>query len=658
MTSNRARAMLGGGTRRAVTELRAMPACTRAYHKKCDRHRNHSRIAESLSVMPPSVIVASSTSMSSSFTSSSSKYGSLAKVEITSPTYAASSPKIKTALSGQQDDHSILQRSFTSSTPQRSPTSPKKKSLGRSLSIMFKNLLKSSDGRAGEEPATGPSVSPQDPQTSSTLSGASFSCPRARDTPQRPGHTPSLHPTSPAGVLKREPSLLQVTDKQGKQQPSGIRKFDSLKSLTKPKEPSRSIKLMRPALSELSSASASKSLDTAKSSLPSMTSISNPNLPLSSLKSQPSDAQAHVQARVAPDQRSGQQEGKSIILAMADTLPPKMARKKWCLDDYHVKDKMYTGYASTVYSALCKHSNEIVCLKAYKMDQLCELNKFQIYREIELHSSLKHEHVIALYGAFQEGSRVVLVQEFAEAGDLFTLLHRYGGRLPERTAVEMVLHPFLMVLQYLNMECVAHRDIKPENLLFTKNMTLKLCDFGLAIDLRKERAVTRAGTLEYMAPEVLNCPYKDRPDENKERSALYYGLGVDTWAVGILTYELLVGFPPFNSKERSKIEMKIKTEAPVFPKSMGELTCSFISASLEKDALERPTITELMRHPWVKAHKHSRSMRNLRNLAQPRESSVLNSPDPAPKEKISTTAKEGSSSSSASSVLRSHLSVI
>ena len=53
---------------------------------------------------------------------------------------------------------------------------------------------------------------------------------------------------------------------------------------------------------------------------------------------------------------------------------------------------------------------------------------------------------------------------------------------------------------------IIHRDIKPENILFTKGgMCLKLADFGLAIDLRQERAVTRAGTLDYMAPEVRGC---------------------------------------------------------------------------------------------------------------------------------------------------------
>lgn len=61
-----------------------------------------------------------------------------------------------------------------------------------------------------------------------------------------------------------------------------------------------------------------------------------------------------------------------------------------------------------------------------------------------------------------------------------------------------MLH-FIADQRFLGAFC---RDLKPENILFTRTLGLKLCDFGLAIDLRDERAVTRAGTLEYMAPEV------------------------------------------------------------------------------------------------------------------------------------------------------------
>ena len=156
----------------------------------------------------------------------------------------------------------------------------------------------------------------------------------------------------------------------------------------------------------------------------------------------------------------------------------------------------------TVYKGICKRSRETVVLKSYTLSSICELYQHQIYREVRLHAGLQHENVVKLYAAFKEGDRVVMVQEYADGGDLFSLLQKYGGRLGEKAAVQMVLEPFLRVLQYLHTRSIVHRDIKPENILFAKEggMTLKLADFGLAIDLREERAVTRAGTLDYMAP--------------------------------------------------------------------------------------------------------------------------------------------------------------
>jgi len=72
-------------------------------------------------------------------------------------------------------------------------------------------------------------------------------------------------------------------------------------------------------------------------------------------------------------------------------------------------------------------------------------------------------------------------------------------------------------------------------------MVLKVADFGLAVNLREERAVTRVGTLDYMAPEVLRCPLKRNPGDNKDNLAVAYQQSVDAWAVGILAFELLTG---------------------------------------------------------------------------------------------------------------------
>lgn len=75
----------------------------------------------------------------------------------------------------------------------------------------------------------------------------------------------------------------------------------------------------------------------------------------------------------------------------------------------------------------------------------------------------------------------------APAGDLYQKLHRNGGRMhPEAVAGE-VLAPLLDTLAALHSRGIVHRDIKPENIFFCRDGSLRLGDFGLAMDMKKER---------------------------------------------------------------------------------------------------------------------------------------------------------------------------
>ncbi|KAG1670024.1 hypothetical protein FOA52_011180 [Chlamydomonas sp. UWO 241] len=304
-------------------------------------------------------------------------------------------------------------------------------------------------------------------------------------------------------------------------------------------------------------------------------------------------------------------EPHSKLLTVSQNLPASMARQSWSLSDYSIIRKMYTGYASTVYHATCKKTAEQVALKVYHMENLCELNHFQVYREIRVHSTLQHQNIVHLFAAFKEGHDVVLVQEYAEGGDLYRLLHRNGGRLSERQAVEMVLHPFLLAMQYLHTRGIMHRDIKPENVLFTEHRVLKLADFGLAIDLTEERAVTRAGTLDYMAPEVLRCPPKNSPGENKNNVYLHYNNSVDAWAVGVFAYELVVGLPPFAGETQLDSVDKIMHSTPEFPEKMTELAKAFICQALKKHPGDRPTVIEMLHNPWIRSYQRRASVLHM-----------------------------------------------
>ncbi|KAG2437895.1 hypothetical protein HXX76_005512 [Chlamydomonas incerta] len=298
------------------------------------------------------------------------------------------------------------------------------------------------------------------------------------------------------------------------------------------------------------------------------------------------------------------------ILAVSSALPHRMRRPRWSLDDYQLLKQLHKGYASDVYQARCKVSGEMVALKVYKLAEQGDIQRMQLYREIKLHAGLRHSNVLQYYACFLEQNRVVLVTEFCTGGDLLRIMYKCGGRLFERQAVNMVLQPFLTALHYLHTHGIVHRDIKPENVFFAEGKILKLADFGLAISLKEERANTRAGTLDYMAPEVLRCPTKKTPDENKENpESAHYFQSVDAWAVGVFAYELIVGAPPFKAAQMIDTARNIIHANVSFPDSVSDLARDFISRALHKDANERLTVLEMLHHPWITMFQRRSSVR-------------------------------------------------
>lgn len=98
----------------------------------------------------------------------------------------------------------------------------------------------------------------------------------------------------------------------------------------------------------------------------------------------------------------------------------------------------------------------------------------------------------------------------------------------------------MSAIKHLHDKGICHRDLKPENILFeskSKDASIRLIDFGLAKFYNNKQnntlMKTRIGTPYYMAPEVLEGAY----DET-----------CDMWSIGVITYCLLCGYPPFNAE--------------------------------------------------------------------------------------------------------------
>ncbi|KAG2436221.1 hypothetical protein HXX76_006532 [Chlamydomonas incerta] len=308
--------------------------------------------------------------------------------------------------------------------------------------------------------------------------------------------------------------------------------------------------------------------------------------------------------------------GSSQLLATSLCTPPAMQRPVWRMEDYALTRRLYRGQMASVYKGRCLRSGLPVALKVYFKARVAPNVAHMVMREaaLQLRASA-HRFVLKLYGVFQTEELVVFVCELASRGSLAQLVGAgaAGGRctrLSETQLRQAVLEPLLDALGYLHSKGVCHRDIKPENILFTANWDFRLADFGVSIDLLKERAVTRAGTADYMAPEVERCPLKRNPDDNKHDASLAYSTAADVWSIGILAYELMVGFPPAINLDapvkHPHTGTSTSSQATIsFPASVSAGARDFITQALALRPEDRPTAQQLRAHAWLRAGARS-----------------------------------------------------
>ncbi|XP_072512618.1 calcium/calmodulin-dependent protein kinase type 1G-like [Salminus brasiliensis] len=225
--------------------------------------------------------------------------------------------------------------------------------------------------------------------------------------------------------------------------------------------------------------------------------------------------------------------------------------------------------------------------------------------EIAILKRIKHDNIVALEDFYETQSHYYLVMQLVSGGELFDrLLDR--GMFSEKDA-SLVIRQVLEGVNYLHQNGIVHRDLKPENLLYYSqddNSKIMISDFGLSKIEDNGVMSTTCGTPGYVAPEVL----ARKP----------YSKAVDCWSIGVITYILLCGYPPFYEENESLLFSKImkaqyEFDSP-FWDDISESAKDFVRNMMQKDPELRYTTEKALRHPWIMG-KTARSMNILRSIS-------------------------------------------
>jgi len=262
----------------------------------------------------------------------------------------------------------------------------------------------------------------------------------------------------------------------------------------------------------------------------------------------------------------------------------KAATIKWKLSDFDIGKSLGRGKFGNVYLVREKKSRFICALKVLFKSQLQKANVVhQLRREIEIQSHLRHDNILRLFGYFYDEHRVYLILEYAAEGELYKKLQK-SGKFTEPQTAKYIYH-LASALTYCHEKNVIHRDIKPENLLIGHHGDIKIADFGWSVHSPDVRRTTLCGTLDYLPPEMVEGKKHDHT--------------VDIWSLGVLTYEFLVGKPPFENKTHTATYRAISRVFVRYPPFITELAKDFIGCLLKKTPNQRMPLNKVPTHPWI-----------------------------------------------------------
>jgi serine/threonine protein kinase len=248
---------------------------------------------------------------------------------------------------------------------------------------------------------------------------------------------------------------------------------------------------------------------------------------------------------------------------------------KLSYSDFEPLKLLGTGSFGRVLLVRYKNNNNLYAMKILSKTQI-KIRKQEEHTKTERNLMVRVNcpFVVNIKFAFQDESRLYIVSDFMQGGDMFYHLHSGTRKFPESKAKFYIIE-LILGIEFLHKQNIIYRDLKPENILMDFEGHIKISDFGLSkiLDDSDEKTFTLCGTPQYISPEVL---------KNKG-----YDKTIDWWALGVILYEMLTGFLPFRIPKGNKINPKLYEEPVQFPSNINPLAIDLIKQLLNPNPKKR-----------------------------------------------------------------------
>ncbi|XP_029109188.1 SNF related kinase b [Scleropages formosus] len=254
---------------------------------------------------------------------------------------------------------------------------------------------------------------------------------------------------------------------------------------------------------------------------------------------------------------------------------------------YDLDRTLGKGHFAVVKLARHVFTGQLVAVKVIDKTKLDAMAAAHLLQEVRCMKLVQHPNVVRLYEVIDTQTKLYLILELGDGGDMYDYILRHEGGVSEEQA-KVHFAQIVHAIAYCHRLHVVHRDLKPENVVFfPRQGTVKLTDFGFSNYFQPgTMLMTSCGSLAYSAPEILLGEEYDAP-------------AVDVWSLGVILYMLVCGHVPFQEANDSETLTMIMDCKYSVPPHISQDCKDLISRMLQRDPAGRASLAEIESHPWL-----------------------------------------------------------